>query len=400
LSYLFKSYTLLIVQILAILFGAFGAYKLALHFNLKRNASLVVLLSYLCNFTIFTSLSFDYHSNVVASMLLPWYFLFHYKGSSKLQWLFLFLILIAKENMGLWMAFVNIGLLLLNSKKQWKKLGVAALVSLVYSYIVIDHIMPINGGENKLALDYAVLGNSTSEAIKNIVSSPLEYLKYLWMDSRPGFERPSLYKREFWIYFLATGGILLLRKPALILMLIPVFLQKMLNVRTQIWGINDHYAIETLPIISLGIILFLKRFQDIEWKIKPAPIILFSTLLITVFTLTISAKGPKNEKGQFFTIAHYNSNFNRAEIRQALAQIPKEAKICATSNILAQVAYRDHAFRFPIHQNAEFILHIKGVNTYPLKPKEFEKKINTILETGSWQVIENKAVLILKKIEK
>ncbi|MFY0671838.1 MAG: DUF2079 domain-containing protein [Bacteroidia bacterium] len=100
LSLLFKSYTLLIIQILAILFGAFGAYRLALHFELSKQSSLIVLLAYLSHFTVFTSLSFDYHSNVVASMLLPWYFLFHFKAKSKMMWLILFLVLVSKENMG------------------------------------------------------------------------------------------------------------------------------------------------------------------------------------------------------------------------------------------------------------------------------------------------------------
>ncbi|MFY0671839.1 MAG: DUF2079 domain-containing protein [Bacteroidia bacterium] len=297
------------------------------------------------------------------------------------------------------MAFVNLGLILLNGKNRWKNLLAATLVSLAYSYLILDYIMPLNGQENKLAQDYSVLGNSTSDAIKNMISSPFEYLKFLWMDSRPGYDRPSLYKREFWIYFLVSGGVLLIRRPALLLMLIPVFLQKMLNVRTQIWGINAHYAIETLPIISLGVILFLKPIKNMKWRIRPAQIVLFATILITAFTLTISAKGPKNEKGQFFTLAHYNCKFNKAEINHVIDAIPKNVSICATSNMLAQIAFRDHAFRFPYYKNAQYILHIKGANTYPLKENEFNEKINKLLNLGTWKLIENESVLILEKVD-
>ncbi|MGB0429725.1 MAG: DUF2079 domain-containing protein, partial [Bacteroidia bacterium] len=280
----------------------------------------------------------------------------------------------------------------------WKRLLMASAFSLGYSFVILDLVMPLNGQENKVALDYAVIGNSTSDAISNLLTNPFKYLKYLWMDSRPGFDRSSLYKREFWIYFLISGGILLFRKPALLLMLIPVFLQKMLNVRTQIWGINDHYAIETLPIISFGIILFFKRIKHVKWSPMAAYLVLFCSVLITSLTLSISAKGPKNEKGQFFTLAHYKCSFNRSDISSAINMIPKDASICATSNILARLSFRDKAFRFPYYENAQYILHIKGSNTYPLKDAEFEQKIESILDSGNWKAIENKAVLILQKV--
>jgi uncharacterized membrane protein len=72
LRYLFGSYTLLFVQIVVIVAGGIAVYKIASHFGFKYPA--LAQLHFYVIWGIYSALAFDYHSNVVAAMLVPWLF--------------------------------------------------------------------------------------------------------------------------------------------------------------------------------------------------------------------------------------------------------------------------------------------------------------------------------------
>lgn len=75
--YLLGSYTLLIIQIVAILFGGYGAYKYAKLQLDSKYLPLIVLFHFFVIWGIYSALSFDFHNNVVAAMLVPWLVYFY-----------------------------------------------------------------------------------------------------------------------------------------------------------------------------------------------------------------------------------------------------------------------------------------------------------------------------------
>ncbi|MBE9492615.1 MAG: DUF2079 domain-containing protein, partial [Bacteroidetes bacterium] len=74
LSLIFGSYTLLIVQITAILIGGIGVYKYFSIIQSNNNLSLFATIYFYLFFGIFSAVSYDYHSNVIAAMIVPWFF--------------------------------------------------------------------------------------------------------------------------------------------------------------------------------------------------------------------------------------------------------------------------------------------------------------------------------------
>ena len=69
LVYIFGSYSLLIVQLIAAIIGSIGLVKLLTKLDVEfSKISVVYFLSY---FGVISAFSFDYHSNVIASMLIP-----------------------------------------------------------------------------------------------------------------------------------------------------------------------------------------------------------------------------------------------------------------------------------------------------------------------------------------
>jgi uncharacterized membrane protein len=115
LRYFFGTYSMLVVQIISILIGGIGIFCF---FRLKNSQvfSLIAMIHFLSCWGIYSALSFDYHDNVVGAMAVPWLFYFFKKENRLLLGLTFILILISKENVALWMAFIAFGMVLLNEK--------------------------------------------------------------------------------------------------------------------------------------------------------------------------------------------------------------------------------------------------------------------------------------------
>jgi uncharacterized membrane protein len=143
LVYVFGTYTLLIIQIAAILGGGIGVYR---YFEIdKRNepvetqniASLqynpslrpiFAMIFFFAFYGIFSAVSYDYHSNVVAASLIPWFFCFIKKADYRIAALFCGLVLISQENIALWMVFICLGLIVEYRKDKKAVIYLSAII--------------------------------------------------------------------------------------------------------------------------------------------------------------------------------------------------------------------------------------------------------------------------------
>lgn len=92
--YLFGSYTLLVIQIVFVLFGGYGIYKYACLQITESNTKflyipLLILVQFLGIWGIFSALSFDFHTNIVAAMMVPW-LVYYYEKNNKAAFLLFF----------------------------------------------------------------------------------------------------------------------------------------------------------------------------------------------------------------------------------------------------------------------------------------------------------------------
>ena len=69
-------------------------------------------------------------------------------------------------------------------------------------------------------------------------------------------------KQELFLMVFVSGGIALLLRPVYLFMLIPIFAQKLLSNDYALWGINSHYSIEFVPILSIAIIDLLRKLKN------------------------------------------------------------------------------------------------------------------------------------------
>jgi len=387
-SWIFKSYTLLIIQLISILLGGWGIYS---YFSLEDKTKKIArwaMIWYLSFFGVFSALAFDYHSNVVAASILPWFFYFLKKDQLKKSLFIFAFILIAKENMSLWMAFVTLGWAWECRKIKVKRniLIVLSGFSLFYFVAVTSWIMPAFANNGSYPhFHYSALGTNSKEAFVFLISHPLESIKILFTNHLQNPEADYL-KLEFYIYLLISGFYILLRKPVFIFMLIPVFFQKMYHNNYIFWTQFGQYSIEFLPIMAIGIFSVLGNKQIKKWQNVIFYIVIIGNIAVTLRIMDQPILQFDRDRIRFYQANHYQRNFDVQKLHQKLNEIPKNAVVSVHSPLMPHVSWRESVYQYPDVDNAEFIILSTHEEPYPLSQEEFDKKLAQIKSDKHWKL--------------
>lgn len=400
LSWIFKSYTLLIIQIVFLLLGGWGIYQ---YFSLDHKTEKLArwaMIWYLSFFGVFSALAFDYHSNVVAASLLPWFFYFLRKKQNLSTVLIFISIIISKENMSLWMAFVSMGLIweYRKIKSARNLLIVLSLFSFVFFIAVIGWIMPAFSNSGSYPhFHYSVLGNSASEAIINLLKHPFENIKVLFINHTPNPLGDQV-KMEFFIYLWITGFYVLLKKPHYILMLVPVFFQKMFHDNYIFWSTTGQYSIEFVPIMSIGIFLVIADLKHHYLKKLLVIGVLLGNIAISIRVMDNPIISNDKVRIRFYQKTHYNREFDVGKLHSKLNEIPQDAIVSAQSPLMPHISWRESVYQFPNIDNAEFIAISSHEVAYPLTLEQYHQKVDLIKSDTSWKIwYKQEGILIFRK---
>jgi len=402
--FVFGSYTLLIIQIIAILAGGFAIYKYSkIQFSSNSIIPLIILIQFFSIWGIYSALSFDFHCNVIGAMLVPW-FIYYLERRKLIQAsIFLLLVLFSMETMSIWVFFIIIGLMIKNwkeYKKEYLKFEIpAAIFCLLYGVIVIGIVMPsLQGTEGNLQFGrYSHLGNSLGAILLTMIKSPLHTFSLLFKNTLSDPVYNGI-KQEFLIMVLVSGGIALLFRPVYLLMLIPIFAQKLLSNDYALWGINGQYSIELVPILSIAFIDLVKNAK--KYKVGIAVFVALTTLFFTFNSLDHrTSKWYDKTNSRFYSGIHYKSDIDVTKIKNALKVIDNDSKVSVISCLAPYLAFRDKIYHFPIVKDADYIaLILNKKGTYPLSVDAFNEKIVELKNSGVYKVIyEDNDLLILKK---
>lgn len=408
--YLFGSWTLLIIQIIAILFGAIGTYKLALHRLPNFKYSYLLLILFLGQWAIVSALAFDFHNNVVAAMFVPWFFYFYFKNCKRWTLLFFVLILFSKENMALWMAFILLGIMLKDGfRNAYTKRSVflrfeipLLVLSLTYFYVIVSIVMPaLSHGEalNQIGR-FGHLGSSVGEIIQTLVLHPWDTLKMFFESTNTDPISVGI-KEELHTVVLLSGGIALVLRPAYLIMLIPIYAQKLLSDNMAMWGINGQYSIEFTPIIALAFIDLLTKVDRNNIKLTVLLLSCFLALQVNYNTL--------QERRSFWydpvvhdltAESHYDSGgLDVRFLHERLKEIPDKIPLSVSACFAPHLANREKLYHFPVIHDAEMIVLLKDKRSlYPLNRETFDRETDSLIKTGKYEIqLDQKDLLILKK---
>lgn len=398
-SYLFGTYTLLILQIFFVLLGGVGVNKVVYLYTSNSRIALWATVYFYCFFGVIAPLSYDYHSNVVAATLLPWFlYFFHQRKILKSALVFL-AILLGKENMALWMIFVCLGLMI-NYKEDTqarKFLLYHAAFALLYFILVIFVVMPkLSNQAIYVHFDYDCLGQDFSSAILFLISHPIDALQLLFVN-HSGNPDADYVKLEAYILLLITGIYLLFLKPQYLLMLLPIFLQKMYHNNMQMWSVITHYCIEFAPVLAIGISCVLHEMKVQKTKNIFIAFVLLGCIVASFRVMDNTLISNDRERLKVYVPNHYRRNYDIQKVHEEINKIPHDAVISAQSPFLAHLALRDKIYQFPILKDADFIVYSFDEQPYPLSKDEFKKLTDDLIVNGNWTIQFKRASFVVLK---
>lgn len=399
LSLVFGTYTLLIVQIAAVLAGGAGVWFCFRLRNPHGNIPLYAVLYFYLFFGVYSALSFDYHSNVVAATLLPWLFYSVRKRNFGAAALLLAMMLVSKENVSLWLLFVSLGIAV-EYRKDARIRNFMLLSSVICGaafIAIVSLIMPAfsNTGDYP-HFQYSFLGSNYKEAFLHLVSHPLESLKALFVNHN---NSPSgdFVKLELHLLLVFSGLPFLLLRPAYLLMLIPVYFQKLFHDNYYMWGIADQYSIEFAPVMAIGI------FEVIS-GIRRKRLAGFFSVLVLVLTLASTFRVMDNTvihtdkvNIRFYQKQHYTRGYDVAAVHKVLSGLPPDAIISAQSPFLPHLALRDRIYQFPVIKDAKYIIYSFEEVPYPLTETEFRMITDSLKASDQWHVHYDGDIMILER---
>ena len=346
LVFLFGSYTLLVVQIAAVLLGGWGVYKLIRLYADDEWLSVLAAATFFFSFGIIHAIAFDYHSNVLTAMMLPWLFYFLKQQRYGLSSIIVVLFVIGKENMSLWLFFIALALMWdyrKDKKAIWHLVGYAVF-SLAYFFIINVIVMPRLGGQGGGFARYAYLGNSYADIAKNLLSRPGETIRILFTNTlgKPQYDG---IKAEFYLCALATGLILTLLKPNYLIMLVPLIAQKMLASDRLFWGVSFQYSVEFMPVLVISSFLVIVKLKKRPQRLALAGALLLSAILTTFYTVGVPKSLILVDQLCMYQDRHYEQKeFDADYARELMRQIPDEASVSAATMFVPHLALREEIY--------------------------------------------------------
>lgn len=390
LIFIFGTYTLLLVQMALIFIGAWGIRRYVALFTTDSLIPVLAQIHFFVSFGVIAALGYDYHDSVMASMFVP--HLLYY--SEKKNWRgFIFmavLILLSRVELSIWFCFICFALFLSNlkSSEHRKYLSLFAVVAFAYFMIIIKVVIPYISADGYTQFHFSVLGENMTEALFFSIKHPFTTISYMFQNQHGGPIEAYYIKRDFYRAFLISGGFLLIFRPAFILMLFPVVAQRMLNDESTKWGINGHYSIESVTLLSLCVYAVIGKIRQ-QGARRTIGIVL---MLITGLTTLYYMKNRKPEwkdtvSENIFISWHYRQDFDAGEVHRALNQIPEDVVVSAQSSLVPHLCFRDKIYLYPYIDDAEYIVLNEKTTPYPMIREDYFTQLENLKNSPEWNLL-------------
>ena len=406
LSWLTGTYTLLIIQVLFIIFGGWAVFKLL---ELKTPNKIIQLAGLLYYFLIlgrWTSFVNDCNLAIIASACIPIFIYYFEKKNWLLTMAAFAFILLSREDMALWTFFIGLFLLITHWKEiKLRNISVVIMVlSIVYFVFVFKFLIPLLESPEKsyTLFNYTALGKNPGEAFVFMFQHPVKSFLLLFQN-QSGNPAYDYVKFEFYWVYLLSGGLLVFLRPRFLILFIPIIAKKMFNDDPIRWSIELYYSIEFVSLLPVVVFLIIASLKNTGLQNKLALTVCLVTVVITAVKFeTSNHKLPwwNNRKYAFYKASMYKPEKNLENVHQYLKLIPAEARVSASNSILPQLSFRSKIYFFPRVDDAEYIALVRKNDSYPYSQEQFDAALNNYLTSSDWNVVVNESLIIILKKEK
>lgn len=340
--------TLLITQALFVSISGIFIYLIALDKLQDKFKSLLITGVYLSFSGILTAVNFDFHLATISVlplsiMLYSWYF-----KRWRLYWLSIFLALLFKEDIPLFI----VGLGLFSILKKERKIGLTTVIIGFLSYYIIKYqIMSrlAQGAEN------AYINSVSFSSISSIFDSPTKVHTII-----------TLYGQFLFLPFLSALSWLTV---------FPYLFIRFASNQTHYWGLNFHYNANLAPFLAVSAIFALSKI-----KIPRFQIIAYLILALLMENLFFNKLISQTLKFNIQDTQPFNY------INSALKIVPVKAAISVQSPLVPHLSNRNKIYLYPEVLDAKYIILDEKLSQYPMKDKEFKERITSLKNSKEWTV--------------
>ena len=358
----------LILEPLIVTLGIFPIYFFTKE-KLGRVLALGVSFSYLFSLGVQYALDYPGHADVRLATFLVFLLYFLFKRSHKLVYVLALLCLFTKESAAFYLVFF--GLFAIFVLKE-KRLG-ATLIAFSLLFLVL-----ISGYLTSSFCPfwswYEHLGQGPWEILGSLVFHPLQTLRLL-------VSPVVKFQTVFWLLF--SFGFLPFLSPSLLLFSLPMFLERFLSNRPELWGLGLHYNILTAPVFVFSTIFGLeklKRFLKIKNKMLVASLSCYLVVCTLGTTFLHKTFLTRIFDPQFFQSPSYLKATNKM-----ISQIPNHAVLEAQEDIFPHLSHRDKIYPLGEGGAAEFVA--LDVNLFTAQKGGKDKYIERLLEDSNYGLV-------------
>lgn len=385
--------TLLFLQSLFLGLGALPIYILAKE-NLNRPAACAFAFLYLIYPPVWYANLYDFHPEVLLTVILPWAFLCFNRGKFKWFLISMGLALLCKEDVSLIIFMFGIYAIIIRRSRRW--VLVPAITGLVYLLVSFKVIIPyFNKGGYIFTSYYAALGKDVPEIIRNILSHPVSFIRFVF----------SPQKQDYLFHLFAPLSFVSLLSPLPLLMALPTFAENLLSGYGPLYNIYYYYTSPITPFIFISSIYGVKKLLSLELIKKQYLLIIF--LLLSGLYMN-SLIGPRSI---IFPAVDYNSFLARQDL---LNSVPRDAPIVATFDFLPKLSSRKEVYSFhyvylgwdkvtgaeyKLPSSVQYaLLNFDDALTFRgFRTNKSTRNMERFLEDGKWGVVNFKGSTVLLK---
>ena len=347
----------LILEPLIVALGVFPVYFFAKE-KLGRILGLAVSFSYLFSLGVQYALDYPGHMDIRLATFLGFLFYFLFQKKKRLVYFLALLCLFTKESSVFYLIFI--GLFAIFVLKE-KRLG---LILISFSLLFLVLISGYLSSPFFVFWDwYKHLGWGPWGILGSLVS-PIDKLKTL-----------------FWLLF-SFGFLPLLNLP-LLLVSLPMFLERFLANRPELWGLALHYNILTVPVFVFSTIFgleYLKSFLKIKKKIfvnLSVCYLVFCTLGTTFLQKTFVMR--------IFDPKFYQFPLYLKATKKMMSQIPTYATLEAQEDLFPHLSHRDKIYPLGEGGAVEFIA--LDVNLFAAQRGGKDRYIKKLLDDPDYGLV-------------
>ena len=207
-------------------------------------------------------------------------------------------------------------------------------------------------------------------------------------------------KLEFHIFVFVSGAYLLLRKPAFLIMLIPIYAQKLFHDNIAMWSFEGQYAIEFAPILAIGIFDSITTITSKRNRTILLWFVLIGSIFVSIRMMDSTIHYTQKSRIRFYQSSHFKRDYNVTAIHEQLAKIPHDATVSAQTTFVPHLVLRNSIYQFPMIKDADFIVYSEFESTYPINKETFYTLTLSLERSPEWKIsYKNHGFTILKKIK-